>query len=180
MTSDPDPTATQEWLDALDSVLEFEGAERATFLLDELVGHARRGGVPAPHSATTPYVNTIPVARAAAVSRGSGAGAPDPVVEPVERGGVCVRRANKESSELGGNIASFQSVGHVVRHGLQPLLARSPGDGHGGDLLFVQGHVLAGDLRAVVPRGAGSARSNCSSSARRWAARGCRRTRTRG
>ena len=47
MTSDPDPTATQEWLDALDSVLEFEGAERATFLLDQLLRHARSGGVPA-------------------------------------------------------------------------------------------------------------------------------------
>jgi len=40
MSSDPDPTATQEWLDALDSVLEFEGTERATFLLDERVSLA--------------------------------------------------------------------------------------------------------------------------------------------
>ena len=45
MTSDPDPTATQEWLDAFDSVMEFDGADRAAFLLEELVGAgpAQRG-----------------------------------------------------------------------------------------------------------------------------------------
>ena len=115
MTSDPDPTATQEWLDALDSVLEFEGAERATFLLDELVGHARRGGVPAPHSATTPYVNTIPV----------DAQPPFPGDRELEHrirslnrwnAVATVLRANKESSELGGHIASFQSSGSCSAH----------------------------------------------------------------
>ena len=40
MTQDLDPLETREWLDALDSVVAFDGADRATFLLDELLGGA--------------------------------------------------------------------------------------------------------------------------------------------
>ena len=60
MSQDLDPLETREWLDALDSVVTFDGADRATFLLDELLHGARRSGVPAPYSANTPYLNTIP------------------------------------------------------------------------------------------------------------------------
>ena len=35
--NDIDPIETQEWLDALSSVLETEGTERAHFLLENLV-----------------------------------------------------------------------------------------------------------------------------------------------
>jgi pyruvate dehydrogenase E1 component len=35
--SDLNPLETREWLDALDSVVVFDGAERTTFLLDELL-----------------------------------------------------------------------------------------------------------------------------------------------
>ena len=60
MSQDLDPLETREWLDALDSVVVFDGADRATFLLDELLDGARRSGVPVPYSANTPYLNTIP------------------------------------------------------------------------------------------------------------------------
>ena len=36
MPEDLDPSETQEWLDALDSVVEFDGVDRAAFLLEEL------------------------------------------------------------------------------------------------------------------------------------------------
>ena len=61
MLNDVDPVETREWLDALGSVLAFEGTERARFLLGELATEGRRRGAPAPYSATTPYLNTIPV-----------------------------------------------------------------------------------------------------------------------
>ena len=48
MSQDLDPLETREWLDALDSVVVFDGADRATFLLDELLDGARRSGVPVP------------------------------------------------------------------------------------------------------------------------------------
>ena len=41
MAEDQDPRETQEWLEALDSVVEFDGADRAAFLLGELIGEAR-------------------------------------------------------------------------------------------------------------------------------------------
>ena len=34
---DADPQETQEWLEALDGVLKHEGAQRAHFLLEQLV-----------------------------------------------------------------------------------------------------------------------------------------------
>src|SRR5512135_3780480 len=34
MLEDLDPAETREWVDALDSVMTFEGADRASFLLD--------------------------------------------------------------------------------------------------------------------------------------------------
>ena len=37
MLEDLDPAETREWLEALDSVLAYEGADRAFFLLDEVV-----------------------------------------------------------------------------------------------------------------------------------------------
>jgi dihydrolipoamide dehydrogenase len=58
--NDVDPLETREWLDALDSVLAFDGAERAGVLLEELVAQARRRGAPVPYSANTAYLNTIP------------------------------------------------------------------------------------------------------------------------
>ena len=60
MPKDLDPVETSEWREALDSVVEFDGADRAEFLLEELVGEARRKGAPVPYSANTPYLNTIP------------------------------------------------------------------------------------------------------------------------
>ena len=41
MLVDPDPAETREWLDALDSVLEFEGTDRAEQLLDSLLAEIR-------------------------------------------------------------------------------------------------------------------------------------------
>ncbi len=66
MLEDLDPAETREWREALDSVLAYEGADRAFFLLDEVVAEARRKGAPVPYSATTPYLNTIPPEKAGA------------------------------------------------------------------------------------------------------------------
>jgi pyruvate dehydrogenase E1 component len=50
-TSDTDPQETQEWLDALDSVLEYEGTQRAHYLLEKLM---TSHGAPAPICLTAP------------------------------------------------------------------------------------------------------------------------------
>jgi pyruvate dehydrogenase E1 component len=45
---DIDPVETQEWRDALHSVLAFEGQERAQFLLEKLAEEQHRQGAPGP------------------------------------------------------------------------------------------------------------------------------------
>ena len=56
---DNDPAETAEWREALASVLAFEGPDRGSFLLGELMAEAQRTGIVVPFSATTPYLNTI-------------------------------------------------------------------------------------------------------------------------
>src|ERR1700759_4795500 len=113
---DIDPVETQEWRDALGSVIEFEGPERAQFLLDQVLAEARRKGAPAPYSANTPYLNTIPPEKE---QRHPG----DRTLEHRIRSFVrwnalaMVLRANKQSSELGGHIASFQSAATLYEVG---------------------------------------------------------------
>ena len=58
---DIDPLETQEWLDALESVLENEGEERAGYLIQRMGELASRSGTQLPYAITTPYRNTIPV-----------------------------------------------------------------------------------------------------------------------
>jgi pyruvate dehydrogenase E1 component len=142
MPQDLDPLETREWLDALDSVVVFDGADRATFLLDELLDGARRSGVPVPYSANTPYLNTIPPDREAQQPG-------DQEIEQKIRSLIrwnavaTVLRANKESSELGGHIASFQSAATLYDVGYNHFW-HAPTESHGGDLLFIQGHSAPG------------------------------------
>ncbi|MGH8697866.1 MAG: pyruvate dehydrogenase (acetyl-transferring), homodimeric type, partial [Burkholderiales bacterium] len=58
--NDPDTLETQEWIEALDAVIEREGPERAHYLLERLIDEARRSGAYIPYSANTAYINTIP------------------------------------------------------------------------------------------------------------------------
>jgi pyruvate dehydrogenase E1 component len=60
---DTDPQETREWLEALESVLEREGPDRAHFLLEKLVDKARNSGAYIPFNANTAYMNTIPLSR---------------------------------------------------------------------------------------------------------------------
>ena len=136
MLEDLDPAETREWLEALDSVLAYEGADRAFYLLDEVVTEARRKGAPVPYSATTPYLNTIPPQKEDRLS-------PreltlDHRIRSLIRWNALamVLRANEESSELGGHIASFQSAATLYDVGFQHFFRGGPA----GDLLFIQGH----------------------------------------
>lgn len=58
---DLDPVETQEWLDALESVLDKEGEDRAHYLMTRMGELATRSGSQLPYAITTPYRNTIPV-----------------------------------------------------------------------------------------------------------------------
>jgi pyruvate dehydrogenase E1 component len=139
---DIDPQETQEWLDALEAVLDREGPQRAHFLLERMVDKARRSGAYLPYSANTAYVNTIPLHLQ---ERNPG----DPALERRIKAFVrwnamaMVVRANRITTELGGHIASFASVATLFDVGFNHFFhARS--DAHGGDLVFFQGHSAPG------------------------------------
>jgi len=139
---DTDPQETREWIESLASILEREGVERAHFLLDQLVDHARRSGAHLPYDATTAYVNTIPVTQQPRVPG-------DPGIERRIRSLIrwnalaMVVNANRSSSELGGHIASFASAATLYDVGFNHFF-RGPEAENGGDLVYFQGHSAPG------------------------------------
>jgi pyruvate dehydrogenase E1 component len=139
---DHDPIETQEWLDALQSVLDNEGAERAHYLLDQLIDHARLAGDDMPISANTPYLNTISLDKE---ERSSGNHELEHRIRALMRWNamVIILNANKESSELGGHIASFASAATLYDVGMNHFF-HGKSDTHGGDLVFFQGHSSPG------------------------------------
>jgi pyruvate dehydrogenase E1 component len=139
---DIDPQETQEWLDALEAVLENEGVERAHFLLERLIDKARRSGAYLPYSANTAYLNTIPVTRQ---EHFSGDRAMERRIRSFVRWNsmAMVIQANRLSSELGGHIASFASVATLFDVGYNHFFHARSKD-HGGDLVFIQGHSAPG------------------------------------
>ena len=54
-----------------------------------------------------------------------------------------ILRANKESSELGGHIASYQSAALLYEIGFNHFW-HAPSEEHGGDLVYIQGHSSPG------------------------------------
>ena len=139
---DFDQSETQEWLEALDAVIEREGSERAHYLLELLIDKARRSGAFVPFSANTAYINTIPPHLE---ERSPGDAAMEERIRSICRWNALamVIRANKGDDELGGHIASFASVGTLFGIGFNHFW-HAPSDNHGGDLVYFQGHSAPG------------------------------------
>ncbi len=139
---DIDQQETQEWLEALESILEREGVDRAHFILEQLIAKARKSGAYLPYSATTAYLNTIPPAKE---EQSPG----DPAIEWRIRSFVrwnamaMVVQANRKEGDLGGHISSFASSATLYDVGFNHFF-RAPGKDHAGDMLFIQGHSAPG------------------------------------
>ena len=139
---DIDLQETQEWLDALEAVLENEGVERAHYLLERMIDKARRSGAYLPYSANTAYLNTIPVTHQ---ERFPGDRAMERRIRSFIRWNAMamVVQANRISSELGGHISSFASSATLFDVGFNHFF-RAATPEHGGDLVFFQGHSAPG------------------------------------
>jgi pyruvate dehydrogenase E1 component len=139
---DGDPLETQDWLDSLEAMKERRGAGRASFVVDAVLNAARRDWLYVPQSLTTPYRNTIPVTEQPLLP---GDRALERKLRSIIRWNALaiILRANKESSELGGHIASFQSAATLYDIGFGHFW-HAPTENHGGDLIFVQGHSSPG------------------------------------
>ncbi len=144
--NDSDSQETREWLDALKAVIENEGPQRAHYLLEQLLEQARESSIDMPFSANTGYVNTIDVDEEE-VCPGN--------IEIEERLRAYMRwnamamvvKANRHNPEdggdLGGHIGSFASLAHLFGAGFNHFW-HAETENHGGDLLYIQGHVSPG------------------------------------
>ncbi len=139
---DIDPAETKEWIEALQSVLEIEGSERAHFLIERLVAVTRHFGLDIPFSANTAYLNTIPVAQQ---TQFPGDAAIEQTIRAYVRWNamMMVLRANKDTN-VGGHIASFASAATLYDVGYNHFW-RAATDQFAGDLIFTQGHSSPGD-----------------------------------
>ena len=141
-TNDPDPTETEEWVDALEVIIQKEGMERAHYILKQLSDHATRTGTQIPYALTTPYRNTIPVTEEAPMPG-------DLFMERRIRSLVrwnaliTVMRANMNDDELGGHISTFQSSATLYDVGFN-YFWHAPSEDHMGDLIYFQGHSSPG------------------------------------
>ncbi|WP_374326959.1 pyruvate dehydrogenase (acetyl-transferring), homodimeric type [Azonexus sp.] len=139
--ADTDPQETKEWIDALEGVICNEGAERAHYLIETLIGQAREDGIDIPYSANTAYINTIP-----ADQQPKYPGDPDLEIKIHSyirwNAMAMVVRANKDTN-VGGHIASFASAAALYDVGFSHFW-KSLDHETGGDLIFFQGHSVPG------------------------------------
>ena len=142
LLNDIDPLETREWVEALESVLAADGPERAHYLLEKMIDKARRQGAYLPFTATTAYLNTIPVGKE---KRSTGKYELEHRIRSIIRWNAMalVLRAGKKDLELGGHIASFQSAATLYDVGFNHFW-RAPNEDQEGDLIYIQGHSAPG------------------------------------
>jgi pyruvate dehydrogenase E1 component len=139
---DSDPAETQEWLDALDQVVQQEGRYRARFLLFKLLKRARQLQVGLPALTQTRYINTISPEQEP----------PFPGDEEMERrirrlvrwnAVAMVLRANNRFPGIGGHLATYASAATLYEVGFNWFFRGKDHPG-GGDQIFFQGHAAPG------------------------------------
>ena len=142
ITDDMDPIETREWLESIDSVMKIHGPERAHYIINRMVDHARRSGSYLPSAYNTAYLNTIP---AGMQPNYPGDRSIEKRIEAFIRWNAMamVVQANKESSEIGGHISTYASSATLYEVGFNHFW-RAPTDKNRGDLIFMQGHSSPG------------------------------------
>lgn len=140
--TDLDPTETQEWLDALSSVIHEEGAERAHFLLQQLLEKAANTGIVLNANFNTPYINTIPPDQEDQLP------AEGPEVKRLDtairwNALMIVLRAGHIDSALGGHLSTYASSALLYEIGFNYFF-RGRTQNYLGDLVFIQGHASPG------------------------------------
>lgn len=136
-SQDVDPIESQEWKEALNSIVAYEDTERAEFILQQLLSHARKIGVPVPVDLRTEYINTIPANLEAKLPKNE--------INILERltnyirwnAMAMVMRAGRKKTGLGGHLSSYASIATLVEVGLNYFF-------HADDLVFFQGHSSEG------------------------------------
>lgn len=142
IAGDHDPQETQEWLEAIHAVIQHDGAARAQFLIDQLIGEAQATGCRYDASRTTPYCNTIRPSEEPAMP---GDREMEDRIRSLIRWNAMamVVRAQKLDSSLGGHIGTFASSATLYDVGFNHFW-RGIDHPSGGDLIYIQGHASPG------------------------------------
>jgi len=142
LSSDQDPIETEEWIEALNSVIDKEGVARAQYLLQRLSSKVTETGAQLPYAINTPYRNTIPTSKE---TRMPGDLFMERGIRSLIRWNAMamVMRANMKDSSLGGHISSFQSAATLYDVGFNYFF-RGRSEKHKGDLVYFQGHCSPG------------------------------------
>ena len=138
---DFDPLETREWIESLDDVIDDQGTERASYLLNELAKHLMDKGAVPSYNLTTPFKNTISPENEAMMP---GDLFMERRIRSLIRWNalVTVLRANKNDDELGGHIATFSSAAMLYDIGFNYFFRGL--DNENDDLVYFQGHSSPG------------------------------------
>ena len=134
--------AKQDWLDALDDLIESEGPERVKEILSDLQLNASRKGIRLSFSANTPYVNTIPADQQVSYP---GDREMERRIKSLIRWNAMamVVRANRSKDGIGGHISTYQSIATLYEVGFNHFF-RGKTEDFPGDLVYFQGHSSPG------------------------------------
>ena len=139
---DSDPEETIEWLEALRSVVDAHGVERARMLLHEIMAEAEGLSIPILPPSRTPYLNSIAIEQQP----------PYPgnleLEERVQNtvlwnAAVMVSDANRRIDGIGGHISTYASSSTLYEVGFNHVFRGKEHNGI-GDAIYVQGHASPG------------------------------------
>jgi pyruvate dehydrogenase E1 component len=139
---DPDKLETEDWLESIEGVVEFEGNEKADYLLQELTDRARSLGVSTSPGLISPYCNTITPENETEIPGSSGV-ARNVAAYVRWNAMAMVAKANKDGEGLGGHIATYTSVSAMYEVGFNWFF-RGPDYDFGADMVYFQGHSSPG------------------------------------
>ena len=141
-SEDLNPMETGEWLEALEQIIDEEGPDRASYLLQRLLDRASNFGVTAPLKLNTPYQNTIPAEEESAYP---GDRSIERRIKSLVRWNAMamVVRANKYDPNIGGHISTYASLATLTEVGLNHIFKARYGD-QAGDFVYFQGHASPG------------------------------------
>ena len=140
-----------EWIDSIDYVIAQGDPERVRRVLSELAQRCHQAGIPLPHCANTPYINTIPASEQVPFP---GSRETERRVKSIIRWNAMamVVRANREESGIGGHISSYASEATLYEVGFNHFFRGSTEDQLGDDVFF-QGHASPGNYARAFLEG---------------------------
>ncbi|AAO26921.1 pyruvate dehydrogenase E1 component [Buchnera aphidicola str. Bp (Baizongia pistaciae)] len=142
-SNDIDPIETEDWIQAIKSVIREDGLERANFIINTVKKYVPyKNKVVFKKCAISNYVNTIPVEEEPNYPG-------DLFIEQKIRSVIrwnaimMVLRASKKNLDLGGHLSSFQSAATIYEVCFNHFF-HATNENNGGDLVYFQGHISPG------------------------------------